>query len=64
MSSASHWRDSGHLERTVATAGGQEAFEAAVAAMLDDAHGWRLAEMGSREPGHKPSHDFSTVLII
>jgi DNA-binding XRE family transcriptional regulator len=48
MSSTSRWRDSGHLERAVATAGGQEAFNAAVAAMLDDARGWRLAEMRKR----------------
>lgn len=44
MSGVSRWRDSGHLERTVETAGGQEAFDAAVTAMLDDARGWRLAE--------------------
>jgi hypothetical protein len=37
MSNVSRWRDSGHLERAVDTAGGQEAFDAAVAAMLDDA---------------------------
>jgi hypothetical protein len=37
MSSMSRWRDSGHPERAVETAGGQEAFDAAVAAMLDDA---------------------------
>jgi hypothetical protein len=48
MSSVSRWRDSGHLERAVETAGGQQAFEAAVAAMLDDARGWRLAEMRKR----------------
>ena len=48
MSSVSRWRESGHLERAVATAGGQEAFDAAVAAMLDDARGWRLAEMRRR----------------
>ena len=48
MSGVSRWRDSGHLERAVATAGGQEAFDAAVAAMLDDARGWRLAEMRKR----------------
>jgi DNA-binding XRE family transcriptional regulator len=36
------------LERAVATAGGQEAFDAAVTAMLDDARGWRLAEMRKR----------------
>lgn len=32
MSGTSRWRDSGHLERAIATAGGQEAFDAAVAA--------------------------------
>ncbi|MGH3286373.1 MAG: helix-turn-helix domain-containing protein [Streptosporangiaceae bacterium] len=48
MNGVSRWRDSGHLERAVATAGGQEAFDAAVAAMLDDARGWRLAEMRKR----------------
>jgi DNA-binding XRE family transcriptional regulator len=48
MNSASRWRDSGHLERAVANAGGQEAFDAAVAAMLDDARGWRLAELRKR----------------
>jgi DNA-binding XRE family transcriptional regulator len=48
MSSVSRWRDSGHLERAVETAGGQEAFDAAVAAMLEDARGWRLAEMRKR----------------
>lgn len=44
----SRWRDSGHLERAVATTGGQEAFDVAVAAMLDDARAWRLAEMNQR----------------
>jgi DNA-binding XRE family transcriptional regulator len=48
MNGVSRWRDSSHLERAVATAGGQEAFDAAVAAMLDDARGWRLAEMRKR----------------
>jgi len=48
MNSVSRWRDSGHLERAVATAGGEEAFAAAVAAMLDDARGWRLSEMRKR----------------
>ena len=35
MSGVSRWRESGHLERAVETAGGQEAFDAAVAAMLN-----------------------------
>jgi hypothetical protein len=37
MSGVSRWRESGHLERAVETAGGQEACDATVAAMLDDA---------------------------
>ena len=48
MSSVSRWRDSGHLERAVETAGGREEFEAALAAMLDEARGWRLAEVRKR----------------
>ena len=48
MSDVSRWRDSGHLERAVHTASGQDAFNAAVSAMLDDARGWRLAEMRKR----------------
>jgi transcriptional regulator with XRE-family HTH domain len=39
VSSVSRWRETGHLERAVATAGGQEAFAA---------RGWRLAEMRKR----------------
>jgi DNA-binding transcriptional regulator YiaG len=48
MSSVSRWRDSGHLEKAVQTAGGPEAFGAAVAGMLDDAQGWRLADLRKR----------------
>jgi hypothetical protein len=48
MTNVQRWRDSGHLERAVETAGGQESFDAAVSAMLDDARGWRLAEMRKR----------------
>jgi hypothetical protein len=48
MSGVSRWRDSGHLEQAVATAGGQEGFDSAVATMLDDARGWRLAELRKR----------------
>jgi hypothetical protein len=48
MTKVQRWRDSGHLERAVETAGGQESFDAAVSAMLDDARGWRLAEMRKR----------------
>jgi hypothetical protein len=39
MTSVSRWRNSGHLERAVETAGGQQAFDAAVTAMLDNARG-------------------------
>jgi hypothetical protein len=48
MSGVSRWRETGNLERAVETAGGQEAFDASVDAMLDDARGWRLAEMRKR----------------
>ena len=48
MGNVSRWRACGHLERAVETAGGLQAFESAVAAMLDDARGWRLAEMRKR----------------
>jgi hypothetical protein len=44
MSGAMRWRDSGHLERAVATAGSREAFDAAVS-MLDGIREWRLAEL-------------------
>lgn len=45
MSGYQRWRDSGHLERAIQTAGGPEAFERGVQEMLDRAQGWRLAEM-------------------
>jgi DNA-binding transcriptional regulator YiaG len=48
MNNVSRWRESGQLERAIATAGSQESFDAAVAAMLDDARGWRLAELRKR----------------
>ena len=48
MSSVKRWRDSDHLQRAVETAGGQEAFDAAVGEMLDQARGWRLAELRKR----------------
>jgi DNA-binding XRE family transcriptional regulator len=48
VSGVSRWRESGNLECAVETAGGPEAFAAAVSAMLDDARGWRLAEMRKR----------------
>jgi len=48
MNKVSRWRNSGHLERAVETAGGQQALDAAVASMLDEARGWRLADMRKR----------------
>jgi DNA-binding XRE family transcriptional regulator len=48
MSETKRWRDTGHLERAVETAGGPAAFDAAVSAMLDEARGWRLVEMRKR----------------
>jgi DNA-binding XRE family transcriptional regulator len=48
MSGVERWRDTGHLERAVETAGGQEAFDAEVGTMLDEARGWRLAELRRR----------------
>lgn len=37
MNEIRRWRESGHLERAVETAGGQDAFDAAVGKMLDEA---------------------------
>jgi DNA-binding XRE family transcriptional regulator len=48
MSVVKRWRDTDHLERAVDTAGGQEAFDTAVGEMLDQARGWRLAELRKR----------------
>jgi DNA-binding XRE family transcriptional regulator len=48
MTSMSRWRDSGRLERAIETAGGPQALDAAVTGMMDDARGWRLAEMRKR----------------
>jgi DNA-binding XRE family transcriptional regulator len=48
MSGVKRWRDTDHLERAVETAGGREAFDAGVGAMLDEARGWRLAELPKR----------------
>jgi DNA-binding XRE family transcriptional regulator len=48
MSSAKRWRDTDHLQRAVDTAGGREAFDAAVGAMLDQARGWRLVDLRKR----------------
>jgi DNA-binding XRE family transcriptional regulator len=48
MSGVKRWRDTDHLGRAIETAGGPEAFDAAVGAMLDEARGWRLAELRKR----------------
>jgi DNA-binding XRE family transcriptional regulator len=48
MSEVRRWRQSDHLESAVESAGGREAFDAAVGQMLDEARGWRLAEMRKR----------------
>lgn len=48
MASVKRWRDTDHLQRAVETAGGQDAFNAAMSTMLDEARGWRLAELRKR----------------
>jgi len=48
MSGVKRWRDTGHLERAVESAGGAEAMGRAVDGMLDEARGWRLAELRKR----------------
>jgi len=48
VSEVRRWRESGNLERAVETAGGWESFEVTVGQMLDEARGWRLAEMRKR----------------
>ncbi|MEO3922961.1 helix-turn-helix transcriptional regulator [Micromonosporaceae bacterium B7E4] len=48
MSEVRRWRESGHLERAVDTAGGPEAFAVSLGRMLDEARGWRLADMRKR----------------
>lgn len=48
MSGIKRWRETEHLDRAVETAGGPEAFEASVSNMLDEARGWRLAELRRR----------------
>ena len=62
MSNVSRWRDSGHLERAVQAAGVQERFDAAVAAMLDDARGWRLAELRKRRGQLVPLQNVEAML--
>lgn len=45
MSEVRRWRESGHLDKAIDSAGGREAFDAAMGRMLDEARGWRLGEM-------------------
>jgi DNA-binding XRE family transcriptional regulator len=45
MSGYQSWRESGHLERAVDSAGGPGAFEAGVTRLRDQAQAWRLVEM-------------------
>ena len=48
MTSVKRWRDTDHLQRAVDNAGGQDAFDASMGQMLDQARGWRLAELRKR----------------
>lgn len=48
MSDVRRWRETSHLDRAVETAGGRDVFDAAVRRMLDEARGWRLADMRKR----------------
>ena len=48
MTEMRRWRDTDHLERAVQTAGGRDAFDAAIGRMLDETRGWRLADMRKR----------------
>jgi DNA-binding XRE family transcriptional regulator len=48
MSGYRRWRESGHLERAVETAGGAERFEQEVRQLGEEAQGWRLTEMRQR----------------
>jgi hypothetical protein len=48
MAEVKRWRDTDHLDRAVEAAGGQDAFDTAMGAMLAEARGWRLAEVRKR----------------
>ncbi|MDQ1308345.1 MAG: hypothetical protein QG671_4179 [Actinomycetota bacterium] len=48
MSQVRRWRDSGHRERAVETAGGKDAFDAGIGRMVEEARGWRLAQIRKR----------------
>ena len=59
MKNVSRWRDSGHLERAVESAGGQDAFDNALANMLDEAQGGQLAQIRERcGPAAPADHDY------
>ncbi|MEQ4723695.1 helix-turn-helix transcriptional regulator [Nonomuraea sp. B19D2] len=48
MSTYRRWRESGHLERAIETAGGTEPFDDEIRRSRAEAQGWRLAEMRKR----------------
>jgi len=48
MTGVWRWRDTDHLDLAVETAGGREAFDAAIGQMLNEARGWRLGDMRKR----------------
>ena len=48
MTEPHRWRDTGQMERAVESAAAPTAFDAAVREMLDQTHGWRLAELRKR----------------
>jgi len=48
MSGVRRWRDTGHLDKAAETAGGRDAFDSSIGRMLDEARGWRLADMRKR----------------
>ena len=48
MSEVRRWRDTSHLDRAIESAGGRDVFDAAIGRMLEEARGWRLADMRKR----------------
>ncbi|GGS57866.1 transcriptional regulator [Planobispora rosea] len=48
MSSYRRWRESGHLEKAIETAGGPEQFENEMQQLRAQTQGWRLSEMRRR----------------
>jgi hypothetical protein len=49
--------DTRHIERAIETAGDADAFDAALARLLNDANGWRRADMRWRRARRKPHTD-------